>query len=36
MTGTFEGAFYKQDLNAGSVSTEYFLFTEGEFKLLIK
>jgi hypothetical protein len=36
MTGTFEGAFYKQDINAGSVSTEYFLFTEGAFKLPIK
>jgi len=36
MTGTFEGAFYKLDINSGSISTEYFLFTEGVFKLPVK
>ena len=35
MTGKFEGAFYKQNLT-GAPSTEYILFTEGEFKLPIK
>ena len=37
VTGTFEGAFYKQDLsNPSSSSDEYVLFTEGEFKLPVK
>ena len=37
ITGTFEGAFYKTDVVAGTMSTtEYITFTEGEFKLPIK
>lgn len=36
MTGTFEGAFYKQDVSVPAVYDEYMLFTEGEFKLPIK
>lgn len=37
MTGTFQGAFYKQDLlNGGTVTTEYKNITEGQFNLPIK
>lgn len=33
ISGTFEGAFYKQDSSIPKVFDEYTLFTEGEFKL---
>jgi hypothetical protein len=39
ITGTFEGAFYKQDVSTGTLPTpasEKHLFTEGEFKLPIQ
>ena len=36
MTGTLEGAFYKQDVSTGELYDEYTLFTECEFKLPIK
>ncbi|HEV7331224.1 MAG TPA: hypothetical protein VGN63_09305 [Flavisolibacter sp.] len=36
MTGTFEGAFYKQDNSIPEFYDDYTLFTEGEFKLPIK
>lgn len=36
MTGTFDGAFYKQDVSTGTFYTEYYLLTEGEFKLKIQ
>lgn len=36
MTGTFEGAFYKQDVSTQTFYNEYYLLTEGEFKLKIQ
>jgi len=36
MTGTIEGAFYKQDVTTAQVYDEYTLFTECEFKLPVK
>jgi hypothetical protein len=36
MTGTFEGAFYKQDSSIPAFYDDYTLFTECEFKLPIK
>ena len=37
ITGTFEGAFYKTDVVAGTLSqTEYITITEGDFKLPVK
>ena len=36
MTGTFEGAFYKQDVSTLTFYNEYYLLTEGEFKLKIQ
>jgi len=37
ISGTFEGAFYKEDLVAGTFSlTEYITVTEGEFKVPVK
>lgn len=36
MTGTFEGAFYKTDIVAGTITAENVLLTEGEFKLKIQ
>jgi len=36
ITGTIEGAFYKQDVSTGDVYDEYTLFTECEFKLPVK
>ena len=35
ITGTFEGAFYKQDNSNAQLYDDYTLFTEGEFKLPI-
>jgi uncharacterized protein YxeA len=36
MTGTFEGAFYKQDVSIPAFYDDYILFTEGEFKLPVQ
>jgi hypothetical protein len=36
MTGTIEGAFYKQDVSTGQLYDDYTLFTECEFKLPVK
>jgi hypothetical protein len=36
VTGTFEGAFYKQDVSIPAFYDDYTLFTECEFKLPIK
>jgi len=37
LSGTFEGAFYKEDLTLGTFSqTEYITVTEGEFKVPMK
>lgn len=36
ITGTFEGAFYREDTSTGTLYPDYILFTEGEFKLQIK
>jgi len=36
ITGTFEGAFYKEDLASGTMYPDYILVTGGEFKLQIK
>ena len=36
MTGTFEGAFYKQDLSTATLYDDHILFTECEFKLPVK
>ena len=36
MTGTFEGAFYKQDVSTATFYSEYYMLTEGEFKLKIQ
>ena len=36
ITGTFEGAFYKEDVSSGTMYPDYTLVTEGEFKLQIK
>lgn len=36
ITGTFEGAFYKQDASTGTLSDDHILFTECEFKLPVK
>jgi hypothetical protein len=36
MTGTFEGAFYKQDVSVPAIYDDYMLFTEGEFKLPVQ
>jgi hypothetical protein len=35
ITGTWEGAFYKQDVSIPMIYNNYTLFTEGEFKLPI-
>jgi hypothetical protein len=36
ITGTFEGAFYKQNVTTAEVGTEYVLITEGSFKVPVK
>jgi hypothetical protein len=36
MTGTFEGAFYKQDVSIPEIYDDQILFTECEFKLPVK
>jgi hypothetical protein len=36
MTGTFEGAFYKQDASTATLYDDHILFTECEFKLPVK
>ena len=36
ITGTFSGAFYRQDVNTGTIYPDYITITEGEFKLLLK
>jgi hypothetical protein len=36
MTGTFEGAFYKQDVSIPAFYDDVTLFTEGEFKLPVQ
>jgi hypothetical protein len=36
MSGTIEGAFYKQDVSTGQLYDDYTLFTECEFKLPVK
>lgn len=36
ITGTFEGAFYKEDISAATFYDEYIMFTECEFKLPIQ
>ncbi len=36
ITGTFEGAFYKEDVSSGTIYSDYILITDGEFKLQIK
>jgi len=35
MTGTFEGAFYRQDVSIPIIYDDYYLVTNGEFKLKI-
>ena len=36
ITGTFEGAFYREDITTGTMYTDYVLITEGEFKLKLQ
>jgi uncharacterized protein YxeA len=36
ITGTFEGAFYRQDITTGTSYSDYILISEGEFKLQIQ